>query len=1084
MTLGGEPMPQFNIDAVEEKTMAGLKDFQKTTVERIDYLFRHGQNRVLIADEVGMGKTLIARGAIVKTARIRQEVGDELFKVVYICSNISIANQNIQKLKVSSSARIEGVSDTRLSMLHLKIAEQESDSSLRDSYIQLIPLTPETSFRMTTGGGTVNERSLMFAILSRMKELSGLRKKLETFLIHGAESSWGYYSFLYENRVRQLEKSKDTDYPSTVIEEVRSSPVLPILIEHLKGREKGTSPYKDYAVLNKLRVMFAKISTGMLEPDLVIMDEFQRFKFLLDSDQESETGILAHRFLGGGDTRILLLSATPYKLYSTPDEIDAAQVDEHYAEFLQVTNFLFADSQLDFHQIWSDYSAALREARGSGAAILQIKKTAEDALYSGVCRTERISVMDAGDYTDDSSVKEALRVTNQDIASYLAMGKLLKVIEGAPTIPVDYVKSCPFLMSFMQKYKVKEAIEKHFLAKPDEVGKAKKDILWVKPSDVENYRPLPAANARLEKLKEVALEGGAELFLWVPPSRPYYPLQGAYRNSKNFSKVLVFSSWEMVPRMIGAMVSYEAERRTIGKVGAASNNINPGNRRYSARRRYPYPRLQFSMSALGEPQRMNLFCLLYPSAALADMYDPIASMNDRLSLSDIERSVRTQVQARLNALKGYQKSHFGPEDERWYYLAPMLMDGAGFVRGWLSALRGTIGEGGGELDAGVSSDRSNKGFPAHIARLEKYIEGIDTLNLGRMPDDLVSTLVDMTLGSPAVCIFRSFGGNVPFATYLSRVFFNYFNSTETTAVVELAADRHHAKKADDNTHWQDVLLYCKDGCFQAMFDEYLHIVRENLGFADEDKRDSLAYETICKGLRMHTASYKVDTYDLFRGRVQGKQTKKDSMRMRAHYAVGFVTDGDDEKRSIRKDSIRDAFNSPLRPFVLASTSIGQEGLDFHCYCRKVMHWNLPGNPTDLEQREGRVNRFKCLAIRQNVAEKYGDIHFSKDVWSEMFQAAQAEKHPGQSDLVPFWCFGEDQQVKIERIVPMYPMSRDEIAYERLIKILSLYRLTLGQARQEELLEYIFQECKEPNELKELFIDLSPFSKGIEVHTRA
>lgn len=55
---------------------------------------------------------------------------------------------------------------------------------------------------------------------------------------------------------------------------------------------------------------------------------------------------------------------------------------------------------------------------------------------------------------------------------------------------------------------------------------------------------------------------------------------------------------------------------------------------------------------------------------------------------------------------------------------------------------------------------------------------------------------------------------------------------------------------------------------------------------------------------------------------------------------------------------------------------------------------------------------------------------------------------------------------------MYPMSNDEINYERLIKILSLYRLTLGQARQMELLEYIFKECEDTEELKNLFIDLS------------
>ena len=84
----------------------------------------------------------------------------------------------------------------------------------------------------------------------------------------------------------------------------------------------------------------------MLEPDLVIMDEFQRFKFLLSSD-DSELGILAHSFLSGHDTRVLLLSATPYKLYSTLEEIDENQLDEHYAEFFQVMNFLFDDEVKD-----------------------------------------------------------------------------------------------------------------------------------------------------------------------------------------------------------------------------------------------------------------------------------------------------------------------------------------------------------------------------------------------------------------------------------------------------------------------------------------------------------------------------------------------------------------------------------------------------------------------------------------------------------------------------------------------------------------------------------------------------------------
>ena len=92
---------------------------------------RHNQNRVLVADEVGMEKTLIARGAIVKTARLRIEEKDDLFKVIYICSNQNIANQNIRKLDVTGKNAIGSVSDTRLSMQHLKISEQENDPQIK-----------------------------------------------------------------------------------------------------------------------------------------------------------------------------------------------------------------------------------------------------------------------------------------------------------------------------------------------------------------------------------------------------------------------------------------------------------------------------------------------------------------------------------------------------------------------------------------------------------------------------------------------------------------------------------------------------------------------------------------------------------------------------------------------------------------------------------------------------------------------------------------------------------------------------------------------------------------------------------------
>ncbi|MEX9821133.1 helicase-related protein [Providencia vermicola] len=76
---------------------------------------------------------------------------------------------------------------------------------------------------------------------------------------------------------------------------------------------------------------------------------------------------------------------------------------------------------------------------------------------------------------------------------------------------------------------------------------------------------------------------------------------------------------------------------------------------------------------------------------------------------------------------------------------------------------------------------------------------------------------------------------------------------------------------------------------------------------------------------------------------------------------------DTDQAVAHAESVKDAFNSPFHPFVLASTSIGQEGLDFHTWCHAVMHWNLPSNPVDLEQREGRVHRYKGHAVRKNCS---------------------------------------------------------------------------------------------------------------------
>ena len=95
----------------------------------------------------------------------------------------------------------------------------------------------------------------------------------------------------------------------------------------------------------------------------------------------------------------------------------------------------------------------------------------------------------------------------------------------------------------------------------------------------------------------------------------------------------------------------------------------------------------------------------------------------------------------------------------------------------------------------------------------------------------------------------------------------------------------------------------------------------------------------------------------------------------------------------------------------------------------------------------------------------------------MFVKASLELKGNNPEMIPFWWlplnderFKDIDTEKIERIVPMYPMSN------RLIKVLSLYRLTMGQLRQEELLQMLEGKVNK-NKINKLLFDLCPFNRN-------
>jgi hypothetical protein len=337
---------------------------------------------------------------------------------------------------------------------------------------------------------------------------------------------------------------------------------------------------------------------------------------------------------------------------------------------------------------------------------------------------------------------------------------------------------------------------------------------------------------------------------------------------------------------------------------------------------------------------------------------------------------------------------------------------------------------------------------------------------------------DLALAGPGVCALRALGRitgdldvyNFELLNGAARIawgFRSLFNMPETMAML---------RESGEDTYWRLTLKYGVDGNLQSVLDEYVHVLNESLGLQDHEPTEKVWEISQCmlSVLSLRTAQIRIDEF-----KSEGAGFALDSFNTRCRFALRFGDIKDDNNQALdRSDTVRDAFNSPFRPFVLASTSIGQEGLDFHTWCHAVVHWNLPSNPVDLEQREGRVHRYKGHAVRKNIAEKYGlkslsTAHKGGDPWETLFQTAVQGRKEGQCDLVPYWVF-EEGAARVERRVPLLPFSKEVGKLKRLIKELVMYRIVFGQPRQEDLLGSLSRiDDPENAEVNDLMISLQP-----------
>lgn len=1039
-----------------DRTLASLKDFQRATAE---YAFRRlwvdddQVKRFLVADEVGLGKTMVAKGVIAKTVDHLWDT-DKRIDVVYICSNRQIARQNLSRLNVVGGSELRHAD--RLTLLPKVIR------NLRDQRINFVSFTPGTSFHVGSSGGAYPERVLLYWMLASCWGDQVTRPARWKRFFEG-----GMRRTNFENQLAWFDRtSLDEKLCQSFGDEIDSArgpdggPLPEELkacaqeFNYLRGKPTHDLGWRRDRLVGKLRQLVARAAIEHLEPDLVILDEFQRFKDLLDADDEGAA--LARAIFDHPDAKLLLLSATPYKMYTLPDEPEG---DDHYQDFTRTVRFLAGDERA---HIVERELRAMRENLLAGSDVeraRQARDCVQHELRRVMSRTERLSSTPDRDGMLDERRLESVQLTAEDLRAWRTFDDVARLIDRHDVF--EYWRSTPYPLNLMDRNSYQVRTRFQAAAERDDPGvatalAASRGLLdW---NDIRIYRWVDPGNAKMRGVSQDVLGRGAWRLAWLPPSLPYYEPSGAYAEPQlqAFTKRLIFSAWAVVPKAVAVMLSYEAERLSVEAAGYT-------DRAYD---RPSTPPLQFRTTS-GRAAGMPALALLYPSLVLARTGDPLeiaraVGTGFPVRRDDLFETVRGRVQDLLSRLP-QGSPRIGTPDQRWYWATPFLLDrrlAGGENAPFLSRMR--------QWDAHDEEDQESR-LGSHL----RAADGVKELALGPRPDDLVEVLASMAIAGPGVCTLRALsrvtGGTqalrdpeIREAAYrIAHGLRSLFNKPEIVALL---------RSGEDESYWRAVLDHSLDGCLQAVLDEYAHVLIESEGLQDAPAhaRAKTLAETMTEALSTRTAANAVEHV-----RVVDGQIHLDDHRINSHFAARYGRVQTNDQAAMRETTVRTAYNSPFRPFVLASTSVGQEGLDFHTYSHAIVHWNLPGNPVDLEQREGRVHRYKGHAVRKNVADVYAAAALDTahdDPWTALFAAALADRDREDSDIKPFWIFTRPGGAVIERYVPALPLSREAQQYRRLLRTVGAYRLVIGQPRQDDLIRYVGEAGGDVSWLR---IDLAP-----------
>ena len=107
-------------------------------------------------------------------------------------------------------------------------------------------------------------------------------------------------------------------------------------------------------------------------------------------------------------------------------------------------------------------------------------------------------------------------------------------------------------------------------------------------------------------------------------------------------------------------------------------------------------------------------------------------------------------------------------------------------------------------------------------------------------------------------------------------------------------------------------------------------------------------------------------------------------RLREHFPHDriltlFGASGADGMNDVDRDNVKTEFNDPASPVrILVATDAASEGLNLHRTARYLLHYDCPWNPSRLEQRNGRLDRYgqgRDVTVHHFVSDADPDLRF-------------------------------------------------------------------------------------------------------------